>query len=244
MGNPVTWFELNGPEPEQTSKFYSELFGWHMQAMSEASYTLIDTHAGGGINGGIGQTQEGQPPHAVFYVEGQDIQALLDRAGELGATIVVGVTEVPDMVTFAQFTDPFGNLIGLVQGDGSTNVSAGDSPPVDWFELSCAEPERAWDFYAKLFGWTITRDPSDQVVHGQVDAGGGIRGGIGGSPDGLPHAAVYASVGDLATYLRRAEELGAATVMPATQVDEHTSIAMFADPQGTMFGIYAYVATD
>lgn len=240
MGNPVTWFELNGPEPDQTAKFYSELFGWHMQSMPEANYTLIDTHAGSGINGGIGQTREGQPPHAVFYVENPDIHALLDRAGELGATTAVPMTEVPDMVTFAQFTDPFGNLVGLVQGDGSTNVSAGDNAPADWFELSCAEPEKAWDFYAQLFGWSIKRDEGEGPVHGQVDAGGGIRGGIGGSPDGLPHAAMYASVTDLATCLRRAEKLGGAVVMPAIKVDEHTSIAMFADPQGSTFGIYAY----
>ena len=27
--------------------------------------------------------------------------------------------------------------------------------------------------------------------------------------------------------------------MPPMQVDEHTNIALFADPQGTTFGIYA-----
>jgi len=45
MGNPVTWFEINGPQPEQTAKFYAELFGWETQPVP-GGYILIDTHAG------------------------------------------------------------------------------------------------------------------------------------------------------------------------------------------------------
>jgi predicted enzyme related to lactoylglutathione lyase len=239
MGNPVTWFELNGPEPEQTSKFYSEVFGWSTQSMPDQSYILVDTHAGKGINGGIGQTREGQAAHSVFYVENPDIQALLEKAESLGAKTIVPRTVVPDMVTFAQFVDPFGNTIGLVEGDGSTNVSAGDNPPVDWFELSCSEPQKAWDFYRTLFGWTIEGSEGPGMVHGSVDAGGGISGGIGGTPDGQPHVTLYASVDDLKTYLDRAENLGSTTIMEPMKVDEHTSIAVFIDPQGTPFGVYA-----
>ena len=240
MGNPVTWFEVNGPEPEQAAKFYSELFGWHTETV-EGGYILIDTHAGSGINGGIGQAHEGQPPQQVFYVENPDIQALLEKAESLGSKTVVPVTEIPDMVTFAHFADPFGNLVGLVKGDGSTKVSDGDNPAVDWFELSCTEPERAWDFYRTLFGWKITGGPAQEgqgFVHGQVDAGGGIQGGIGSSADGQPHVTLYVSVDDLQKYLERAESLGGKAIMQPMQVDESTSIAIFLDPQGTTFGMY------
>src|SRR5919201_5462103 len=190
MANPITWFEINGPEPDQTSKFYSEVFGWHMDTVP-GNYIIIDTHAGQGMNGGIGETREGQPPHSVFYVENPDIQKLLDQAGRLGAKTIVPVTEVPDMVTFAQFSDPFGNLIGLVQGPGEVvKISDGSNPPVDWVEVACAQPERAWDFYRKLFGWKIEGGPAQEgqgFVHGSIDTGGpGARGGIGSSPDGLP----------------------------------------------------------
>jgi predicted enzyme related to lactoylglutathione lyase len=238
MGNPVTWFEINGPEAEQTAKFYSELFGWHVDAMPEANYNLIDTHSGSGINGGIGQTREGQPPHSVFYAENPDIQALLDKAESLGAKTVVPVTDIPDMVTFAQFTDPWGNLIGLVKGDGSTRVSDGDNPPVDWFELQCSEPQKAWDFYRNLFGWEIKGSEGAGPPHGEIDAGSGIHGGIGGSPDGKPYVTMYALVDDFQKYLERSEALGGTTIMQPMEVGEGTSIAVFRDPQGTMFGLY------
>jgi predicted enzyme related to lactoylglutathione lyase len=240
MGLPVTWFEINGPDPEQNAKFYSELFGWHTRSMPEANYVLIDTHSGSGINGGFGQTKEGQPIHTLFYAEDPDIQALLDKAAALGATTVVPRTDVPEMVTFAQFTDPLGNLVGLIEGDGSTNVSAGDNPPINWFELSSVEPKKSWDFYRELFAWDVKESSGEGPIYGQIEGGPGIQGGIGGSQSGEPSARVYAQVDDLQTYLDRARSLGGTTIAEPMQVDTHTSIAVFADPQGTTFGLYVY----
>jgi predicted enzyme related to lactoylglutathione lyase len=242
MGNPITWFEINGPEPEQTAKFYSEVFGWHTETVP-GNYILLDTHSGAGMNGGIGQTREGQPPHTVFYVENPDIQKLLDQAEQQGSKVIVPVTEIPDMVTFAQFTDPFGNLVGLVKGDGTVRVSEGSNPAVDWVEISLAEPKKAWDFYRNLFGWKIEGGEASGsgMVHASFDTGGpGARGGIGGTPDGQPHVSIYASVDDVQKYLERAESLGSKTLMKPMKVDEHTHIAVFVDPQGTTFGLYQY----
>jgi predicted enzyme related to lactoylglutathione lyase len=239
VGNPVTWFEIMGSDPDGTSKFYTELFGWHVESVPEMNYHMFDTHSGSGINGAVGQAREGQPPGSVFYVEDPDIQALLDKAESLGGKTIVPVTEIPDMVTFAQFMDPFGNAIGLVKGDGNVRVSEGSNPPVDWFEYGTTEPEKAWDFYRELFGWKIEGSSSEGYVHGGVDAGSGIHGGIGSSPTGRPHVTMYASVDDLAKYLERAESLGGKTVMQPMKVDEHTTISVFLDPQGTMFGIYS-----
>jgi uncharacterized protein len=240
MANAVVHFELNGPNPEQAAKFYSELFGWHTQSVP-GDYIVIDTHAGSGINGGIGKSQDGKPS-VVFYVEGGDIKALLDAAESLGAKTIVPVTVMPDVVTFAKFLDPQGNLIGLVQSDDreAPGVSAGDNPDVSWFELQCADPPAAWDFYGKLFGWEIKKSQSEQFVYGEVnaDAGRAISGGIGSSQDGQPHVNLYAKVDDLHKYIERAESLGGKSIVPPMDVGEGTSIAMFADPQGTWFGLY------
>ena len=52
-----------------------------------------------------------------FYVEVEDIEAKLKEAEELGGSVVVPVTTIPGMVTFAMFTDPEGNCIGLVSSE-------------------------------------------------------------------------------------------------------------------------------
>jgi uncharacterized protein len=148
------------------------------------------------------------------------------------------------MVTYASFSDPWGNRVGLIKGEGDAPVSAGDNPPVDWVEIGCSEPEKAFEFYQQLFGWTIRSDLSDAgggPVHGSFDTGlpSGARGGIGTSRDGRPHVEIYASVDDVTKYLETAEGLGGRVAMPAMKVDEQTEIGMFSDPQGRMFGLYA-----
>jgi uncharacterized protein len=242
MGNAITWFEILGADPEKTAAFYAELFGWHTETV-EGGYILIDTHSGRGMNGGIGDVPPGGQAGTPFYVQAPDIQAMLDEANKLGATTQMPVTEMA-MVTFAVFADPWGNPIGLMKGEGDAPVSAGDNPAVDWVEIGCAQPEKAYDFYQQLFGWTIKGDMSGEgggPVHGSFDTGSksGARGGIGTSRDGQPHVDIYASVEDATKYLERAEGLGAKTVMPAMRVDEHTEIGMFVDPQGNGFGLYS-----
>lgn len=242
MGNPVVHFDLTGPETELAAKFYGELFGWHIRSvpMPQGSYHLIDTHAGKGINGGIMQILEGQQPFATIYAEGEDIQALLDKAEKLGGRVAVPVTAM-EMVTFALFVDLDGNVIGLVQSDPSQQapgVSPGDNPPVSWFEILGPDPKRAWDFYGELFGWKVEDVSAQGFIYGQIDAGAdkGISGGIGSSQDGKGRVNLYATVDDLQKYLDRAESLGGRTVVPATDMGG-VQFAQLEDPQGTGFGL-------
>jgi uncharacterized protein len=246
MGNPVVHFELDGTDWQSLARFYEELFGWHVQEIPEGNYAIFDTHAGTGINGGIGVSQSGEP-FGIFYVEGPDVQALLDKAGALGGKTVTPVVEMtePFPLTFAQFADPQGNRIGLVKGDDTQQggPSKGDGVPVSWFEIIGPDPKALIDFYSKLFGWTEQKTdssgsadmPSGFEYH-QIE-GAGIGGGIGSSPDGQGHVTVYASVDDVQKYLERAETLGATIVVPVTTI-EQTTFAQFADPQGIVVGLF------
>jgi predicted enzyme related to lactoylglutathione lyase len=240
MGNPITWFETVGPDPEKRAAFFAELFGWHTETV-DGGYILIDTHSGRGMNGGVSEPPPGSPPGSIFYVEDPDIQEKLDGANALGAKTLTEVTEMP-MVTFGVFADPWGNAIGLIEGDGETKVSAGDHSAVDWVEIGCSEPEKASDFYRDLFGWTIEGDQPGEggQVHASFHTGSdvGANGGIGSSRDGQPHVDIYAYVDDVAKYVERVEPAGGSVIMPAMQVDDETQIAMFADPTGNAFGLY------
>ena len=241
MGNPVVHFEINGTDGEALQRFYADLFGWHVQAMPEANYWTFDTHAGRGINGAVGVSQEGQP-FLTFYVEGPDPQALLDRAESLGAKTLVPVTEM-SMVTFAILQDPQGNAIGLVKGpEGEEGgVSEGDGVAVSWFEVLGPDPKALRDFYLELFDWRLLHPdaPTGEWEYYEVDPGErGSKGAIGGTQDGRPHVSVYAEVDDVQKYLERAESMGGKTLMPPTDVQEHITVAQFADPQGIGFGLY------
>jgi uncharacterized protein len=116
MAAPVTHFEIMTRDAQRIRDFYSNLFGWNHQVFPEMGYGMVDTGVKMGINGGIGQVQGDQQPSVTFYVQVEDIQSHLDKAMSLGASLIHAVTEVPDMVTFAMFKDPDGNMVGLIKG--------------------------------------------------------------------------------------------------------------------------------
>jgi uncharacterized protein len=115
MAYRVGWFEVVGKDGEKLRSFYGDVFGWEFQVPDpEMNYGMTDASQTG-IGGGVGQTPSGQG-HATFYVEVDDPQAVLDKIESAGGTVAMPVTELP-MVTFAQFKDPDGNLVGLFKGN-------------------------------------------------------------------------------------------------------------------------------
>lgn len=244
MGNPVVHFEVIGTDALPLQKFYADLFGWHIQNTPDmGNYGLVDTHAGGGINGAVGEAQEGGAPYVTFYVEVDDTDAALATIESLGGATAMPTMEIPGVVTFAQFTDPKGNLIGLVKGgDEGPGVSPGDGVRVEWWEILTDEPKALLDFYTKAFDWTLKENqgpPQEGFEYHQLDtAGGGISGGIGSSPDGSPHVTIYAQVDDVQKYLEKAGSLGGTVAMPPQDMGT-MAFAVLLDPQGNAFGLFS-----
>jgi predicted enzyme related to lactoylglutathione lyase len=122
MGQPVVHFEVIGRDADRLQAYYSELFGWRIDAANQMGYGVVpregNTNAeGAGIGGGVGRGPEGYEGHVTFYVEVPDVGAALERAEELGGGRVFGPDQVPGMeLTLGQFRDPEGHVIGLVQG--------------------------------------------------------------------------------------------------------------------------------
>ena|SRR5215207_6826062 len=124
MGQPVVHFEVLGKDAEKTQSYYSELFGWDIQALpfeNPTNYGLVgreeNTNAEGiGIGGGVGGAPEGYSGHVTFYVEVPDVEAALAKAESLGGKRMVGPDQVPGGPVIGLFQDPDGNTVGVSQG--------------------------------------------------------------------------------------------------------------------------------
>ncbi len=114
MAHPVVHFEIMGGEADELQRFYTELFGWRIDADNPMSYGVVQA-AEGGIGGGVGSAVEGE--HFVtVYVQVDDLQEALDRAEAAGGRTLLAPSDVPGGPTLALFLDPAGNRMGLVQG--------------------------------------------------------------------------------------------------------------------------------
>jgi predicted enzyme related to lactoylglutathione lyase len=120
MGQPVVHFEVIGKDGPKLQSFYSDMFGWAVDADNEMNYGLVARDAntnpdGIGIGGGIGQGPDGYDGHLTFYVEVPNVEEALANAERLGGTRVMGPETIMGRMVLGQFTDPEGHVIGLIE---------------------------------------------------------------------------------------------------------------------------------
>ena len=114
LGQPVVHFEVIGRDGGRLQSFYSQLFGWTIDADNPLGYGLVDTSSGdAGIPGGVASAQPGAGNRVTFYVDVPDIDATLTTVERLGGTRLWGPASVFEGLELGQFTDPDGNVIGL-----------------------------------------------------------------------------------------------------------------------------------
>jgi len=114
MANPVTWFEIIGKDSAGLQKFYREVFGWKMTAPVKemGNYSMLEGHEPG-IGGGLGEGDA----RVSIYVEVDDPQKFLDKAVANGARVIMPVETITPTTTIAIFTDPAGNMTGLMKAN-------------------------------------------------------------------------------------------------------------------------------
>ena len=114
MANPFVHVELQTNDATSARKFYTGLFGWKLEdvPMPGGTYTMIDV--GGGTGGGMMRNPvPGAPSHWLAYVAVDDINASTKKAKELGAQVLLDVTEVGEFGWMSVITDPTGATLGM-----------------------------------------------------------------------------------------------------------------------------------
>ena len=119
MGQPVVHFEIIASDGEKLQSYYSELFGWEIDANNPMKYGIVAREEnlnkdGIGIGGGVGTGPEGYDGHTTVYVEVPDVEASLAHAERLGGTRVMGPETVFEGVEIGLFQDPEGHTVGVV----------------------------------------------------------------------------------------------------------------------------------
>ena len=120
MGQPVVHFEVIGKDGERLRSFYSELFGWRIDASNPMGYGMVgrddNLNADGvGIGGGVAAGPEGYDGHVTFYIEVPDVEAALAKAESLGGSRMMGPDKVMEQIEIGLFNDPEGHLVGVVK---------------------------------------------------------------------------------------------------------------------------------
>jgi predicted enzyme related to lactoylglutathione lyase len=110
--NPVVHAEIRSENPDATRQFFADLFGWKVASEGAfPGYTFIDTGVEGGTYVAISPRQ-GAEDEVLFFVAVEDVAATLQRAEQLGGTIIQSAQQVPG-TSFGVFADAQGHKVGV-----------------------------------------------------------------------------------------------------------------------------------
>jgi len=113
---PVVHWELQAKDPQRQREFYARMFNWDI-----GDGRIMPIPAGIGAPDAANFTGHILPADAsrfVLFIQVLDLSASLDRAKELGGSVLHGAIDVPQgdgVVTIARIADPEGNPVVLVQ---------------------------------------------------------------------------------------------------------------------------------
>src|SRR3982074_1163341 len=113
MPNPVTQFQIITKTPNETAEFYSNLFGWTIDANNAMGYRRIDTGSTEGIQGGIWPAPPQAPNFVQFFVDVDDVKSSVKKAEGLGAKLLIPPTMLPEGDEMAVLHDPRGMSFSL-----------------------------------------------------------------------------------------------------------------------------------
>jgi predicted enzyme related to lactoylglutathione lyase len=106
--NSVCWNELGTTDTEKSGEFYSNLFGWTREPFSDSpvEYTMFKN----GDRGAAGMykitPEMGFPSHWLIYFAVDDCDAKVQRATELGGSVMTPPDDIPGVGRFAILKDP------------------------------------------------------------------------------------------------------------------------------------------
>jgi predicted enzyme related to lactoylglutathione lyase len=239
----IVWYDLMSTDEGATDAFYSALFGWTFDAESdrENGYRFIanDLEPFGGT------MPFGAPMQSnwMSYIQVTRIDELTARAVELGATIYMGKTEVPDVGHWVVMADPTGAPFYLFELDperrsNGSGYDTGDGRAI-WNELITTDVAAATEFYREIAGWELTPVAPGPNPYTVAKADGAPVAGLF-QPETLPANSMWIvsyQTSDIDATIARVQKLGGKVIHPANTVPGVGRTAWVADPTGAVFGL-------
>jgi uncharacterized protein len=241
------WVELGTTDQAAAKTFYSSLFGWQANDMPmgpDDHYTIfrLDGRDAAAAYTLRAEMSGGAPPHWMPYISVASADDAAARAAQMGGTVLAPAMDVMDAGRMAVVQDPTGATFSLWQPKGNSGIGiVGVDGTLCWADLMTTDAARAREFYAVLFGWSITPGEHDPSGYLHIKNGDAFIGGIPpvGPRPGVPsHWLLYFLASDCDGSTAKAKSLGANIFYGPTTMEGVGRWAVVADPQGAVFAIF------
>ncbi|WP_188910580.1 VOC family protein [Aureimonas endophytica] len=251
-GTPV-WFELVTPDQDQAQVFYEAVAGWSVATSpmpEHGGYRIASARDGDGVAGLMARRGE-MPTGWTLYFAAEDVDALAEKVRALGGRVHAGPMDIPHVGRFAAASDPQGVSFSIMRIAGTGAATAfrqsmpGDLSSVGhgvWIELATPDPEAAFDFYGRLFGWTKAgaMPMGDMGDYAFIGMGADVRPGavMSSATTGAPARwNWYVQVPDIDAALAAARDKGGDVLQGPDEIPGGAFSANVRDAQGFRIGL-------
>lgn len=245
------WVELATTDQKAAVAFYRSLFDWDVTEIplgpgdTYSMFKVRGEDAAAAFTMRPEEQQAGGQPHWNLYIAVASVEDVTARAESLGAKATTRAYDVMDAGRMAILQDPTGAEFRLWQANRTIGFHIMNEPGAFcWSELSTRNLSGAERFYTQLFGWTGKHSAPGAAMEyielsNQGNPGIGMMPMPAEVPAGVPsYWMPYFQVADCGGSAKRAAELGATTIVPPNDI-KVGHFALFMDPQGALFAIFA-----
>lgn len=243
------WADLFTGDPAAATKFYTGLFGWTAEPITQngRSYTVF-SHEGHPV-AGLAVRRNSSPNRLsrwIAYVAVEDLSSALGNVTKAGGSVRANARDLPNRGRQAIATDSEGSPVGLLQS--SSGESADDEPRPgewNWFELYARDPKAATDFYHTVFGLEVK--PDDRTARKNdylLLTGDYPRAGIAplpSHPDSQTGWLGVVRVKNMDDAVAQVAKLGGQVLVAPRPVAYESRFAIISDPTGGTVGLVEYV---
>jgi predicted enzyme related to lactoylglutathione lyase len=240
VGAPC-WVDVLTSDPDRTSSFYEQLFGWTAKTSPEHGGYINFLKDGQLVAGCSPDPQEsGSPSRWSIYLAVDDAAATAAAAAAHGGQVLVPVIDVMELGSMAVVGDPGGAAIGLWQPGTHRGFSVfGEPATASWFELLTPDYDASVAFYREVFKWDAhTAQDTPGFRYTTLGEGEGMLAGIMDATaflEGAPaNWSLYFGSADVDATLARAVDLGGSVIQPAEDTP-YGRLAIAADSTGAVF---------
>ncbi|MEO9657950.1 MULTISPECIES: VOC family protein [Alphaproteobacteria] len=108
-----SWMELHSGDADKAKAFYTSLLGWSTEEMEMPGMTYSVISNGGEKVGGF-PPMAADTPRWLPYVTVDNVDARVEKARSLGATVAMEPMSVPGVGRMATVVDPVGGVIAMI----------------------------------------------------------------------------------------------------------------------------------
>jgi predicted enzyme related to lactoylglutathione lyase len=243
------WADLFTTDPVAATKFYSGLFGWTANIITQngRDYTVFSN--GSRPVAGLAPrpvSKAKRPSRWISYIAVTDLAATVKLVTKAGGLVRAEARDFPQRGIQAIIADSEGSTVGLLQSSSGESVDDEPKPgDFNWFELFVKQPQATSDFYRQVINYDVAPDLRTERKDDFVLSSGGLaRAGVAPLPDREDAKAGWLAVvrvANLDETLVRAVTLGGEVMLSPREAAFESRFAIIADSTGGTIGLVEYV---